>query len=185
MTDPPWPVTTGRLTLRLHSPPDLDWLLDVHSRPDVARYLLDGPWTPAEAEEALEKRVARTDLDGPAGALALVVEREGTPVGTVALWLTDHEHRVAEIGWTLDPRHTGRGYAREAVRAVLRLGFERYSLHRVVAQMDARNTASARLCEAVGMRREAHHLQDWWCKGEWTDTLIYALLGSEVHRVPR
>ena len=46
-------------------------------------------------------------------------------------------------------------------------------LHRVVAQMDARNTASARLATAVGMRHEAHMRQDWWNKGEWTDTLVF------------
>ncbi|MFP3366304.1 GNAT family protein, partial [Pseudoalteromonas sp. SIMBA_148] len=59
------------------------------------------------------------------------------------------------------------------------LGFETSGLHRVVAQMDARNTASARLAEMLGMRREAHHRQDLWSKGERTDTLVYAMLASD------
>jgi len=49
----------------------------------------------------------------------------------------------------------------------------------VKAQLDARNTASARLCERLGMTLEAHLRQDWWSKGEWTDTLVYGLLADE------
>ena len=108
-----------------------------------------------------------------------MVEHAGVPVGDVILWLTDRERGVAEIGWALDPRHAGQGFAREAAAALLDLGFETSGLHRVVAQMDARNTASARLAETLGMRREAHHRQDLWSKGEWTDTLVYAMLASD------
>lgn len=98
------------------------------------------------------------------------------------MWLTDHEHRQGEIGWVLDPAHGGQGFASEAVRAVLALGFNHYRLHRVTAQMDARNSASAALARRVGLRLEAHHVQDWFSKGEWTDTLIYARLASEHMR---
>ena len=101
------------------------------------------------------------------------------PVGDVALWLTDRERRVAEIGWVFDPVHHGNGYAREAVAAVLRVAFDEYGLHRVAAQMDARNAASAKLAAAVGMHREAHLRQNWWSKGEWTDTLVFAMLRSD------
>ena len=45
----------------------------------------------------------------------------------------------------------------------------------MVAQLDARNTASARLATAVGIRPEAHMRQDWWNKGEWTDTLVVGM----------
>src|SRR5699024_12151031 len=62
---------------------------------------------------------------------------------------------------------------------MLDLAFERYGAHRVAEQMDARNTASARLAERVGMHREAQLRQDWWSKGEWTDTVIFAMLASD------
>lgn len=176
---PAWPLRTERLTLRPHREDDLGWLRRMYSRPEVVRHLLDEPWDEATAREKLTKRIGWDDLAGPSGAVALVVEHEGVPVGDVILWCTDRERGVAEIGWALDPRHAGQGFAREAAAAVLALGFEAHGLHRVVAQMDARNTASARLAEAVGLRREAHHRQDWWSKGEWTDTLVYAMLASD------
>lgn len=172
------PLVTDRLTLRAHEAEDAVWLHRIYSRPDVARYLLDEPWSAADAARHVAERLMKTDVDG-AGALALVVEYEGMPVGDVLLWLTDTERRVAEIGWVLDPEHGGQGFAREAVAEVLRLAFEHYRLHRVAAQMDARNTASATLAGAVSMVQEAHLRQDWWNKGEWTDTLVFAMLATD------
>ena len=177
-----WPLATERLRLRPHNADDAEWLHELYSQPDVARYLLDEPWTAEVTHDKLTERLAKTDIDGETGALALVIEHDGVPIGDVALWLTDHEHRQGEIGWVLDPAHGGQGFASEAVRAVLALGFDHYRLHRVTAQMDARNSASAALARRVGLRLEAHHVQDWFSKGEWTDTLIFARLASEHMR---
>ena len=63
---------------------------------------------------------------------------------------------------------------------MLGLAFDHYGVHRVAAQMDARNLASARLARRVGMRQEAHLRQDWWIKGEWTDTLIFGMLSGDL-----
>ncbi|MCT2024924.1 GNAT family N-acetyltransferase [Dermabacter hominis] len=177
-----WPLATERLRLRPHNADDTEWLHELYSRPDVARYLLDEPWTAEVTHDKLTERLAKTDIDGESGALALVIEHDGVPIGDVALWLTDHEHRQGEIGWVLDPAHGGQGFASEAVRAVLALGFDHYRLHRITAQVDARNSASAALARRVGLRLEARHVQDWFSKGEWTDTLIFARLASEHMR---
>ena len=177
-----WPLATERLRLRPHNADDAEWLHELYSQPDVARYLLDEPWTAEVTHDKLTERLAKTDIDGETCALALVIEHDGVPIGDVALWLTDHEHRQGEIGWVLNPAHGGQGFASEAVRAVLALGFDHYKLHRVTAQMDARNSASAALARRVGLRLEAHHVQDWFSKGEWTDTLIFARLASERMR---
>ena len=174
-------ATTPRLTLRLHRSSDLDRLVAIHSRPDVARYLLQEPWTLEDGKAQLDRRLRRTDLAEPVGALALVIEREGLLIGTVSVWRTEQERRTVELGWTLDPEHGGAGYASEAVAAGLRLAFGQPDVHRVTAQLDARNTASERLAARVGLRREAHHRQDFWSKGEWTDTLVFAMLADE-HR---
>lgn len=173
------PVVTDRLTLRLHRWDDLDALLAYYADAAVARYLLHEPWSPKYAEEQLAKRLAHTGLDGPGTALALAIEQDGRVIGDVTLWTTDGTGKQAEIGWVLHPAHGGRGYASEAAHAVLTAAFDIYRLHRVVARLDARNTASARLCERLGMTKEAHLRQDWWSKGEWTDTAVYGLLAAE------
>lgn len=179
MTSLTFPIRTRRLVLRPHREADAEQLRQIYSRPDVAVYLLDEPWTEETAREKVSERILRTDLDGESGALAIVIEHEQAVIGDVSLRFTDRERRVAEIGWVLDPEHGGKGFATEAVCAVLDLAFDHYRVHRVAAQMDGRNTASAKLAARAGMQHEAHLRQDWWSKGEWTDTVIYGKLASD------
>lgn len=173
------PRSTPRLLLRLHRAQDAAALHRFRSRPEVARFLLDEPWDQEEAARQLRDRLRSTGLESGAGRLAVAIEHEERLIGEVTVWMTDAAHRVAEIGWVLDPELGGRGLAAEAVQAVLELAFEEYDLHRVTAQMDARNLASARLAERVGMRQEAHLRQDWWSKGERTDTLVHGMLAED------
>ena len=173
------PLHTDRLVLRLHEEPDAAWMHRVYSRPDVNRYLPGPPWTPEMAREKNRERMARTGLEGESGALGLVLEYQGTPFGAVSLWFTDRSGGKAEIGWTMDPDYGGKGFASEAVAAVLKAAFEHYQVRRVIARMDARNTASARLAGRAGMQQEACLRADWWDKGEWTNTLIFGLLASD------
>lgn len=172
------PLITDRLVLRAFTPSDLAVFHRLYSRPEVALYLLEEPWTREHAELEIAKRVERTGLDAERQALAAVMELDGEPIGDVALWITDQAGQLAELAWVIAPEHGGNGYVTEAAAALLRVGFD-FGLHRVVAQMDGRNAASARVCERLGMHREAYLRQDLWCKGEWTDTIIYAALASD------
>jgi RimJ/RimL family protein N-acetyltransferase len=78
-----------------------------------------------------------------------------------------------------DPDHQGNGYATEAANALLRLGFETLGLRRIIARVDARNTASAAVLRRIGMRQEAYLVQNEWFKGEWTDEIDFAILSDE------
>ena len=181
------PLTTNRLRLRPHRASDAEAHLPIYAREDVSQFLLQGPWTAEVAETEIAKRIPRTGLETETRALALVIETadgldtlEGSRVlGDIAIWLEDGTESKAEIGWVLDPAAGGHGFATEAAIAMLNAAFDHYGLHRVFAQLDARNTASAKLAERIGMRQEAHLRQDWWSKGEWTDTLVYAMVSSD------
>lgn len=174
------PLQTERLTLRMTELRDRDALLAIYADEGVARFLLDDPWTPAEASLQIAKRTQRVGLETEQAALALVIEVDDQVVGDVAMWCTDETKQKVEIGWVIAPWGAGRGYATEAASALIRAAVPAYQLHRIEAQLDARNEASVRVCEKLGMRREADLRQNWWSKGEWTDTLIYGLLASEV-----
>ena len=173
------PLRTDRLLLRAYRDDDLDAALDYYTNPIVARYLLEDPWSREYAQKQIDKRVDRTDIHKSSAALALVVEHQREVIGDVALWPTDTTLSRGELGWVFHPQASGKGFATEAVRALVELAFGHYGMHRVVAQLDARNTASAKLCERIGMRKEAHLRRDWWSKGEWTDNVIYGVLADE------
>jgi len=111
----------------------------------------------------------------------LAAERKDTGevvADTVLKWLSA-EHRTAEVGFVAHPDHHGRGYTTEAVGELLRIAFEELEMHRIVGHTEARNTASARVMEKLGMRREGHLIENGWVKGEWQSELIYAMLDHE------
>jgi RimJ/RimL family protein N-acetyltransferase len=174
-----YPIETKRLLLRPLHIDDVDPMYAYLSREDVCRYLLHPPRTFGEVEERIVN--SRSELtDEGHGLLLGVVERDtGTLVGDVVLIWRSREQRGGELGYVFNPDHRGRGYATEAGAALLRLGFDDLGLHRIVGRIDARNTASARVLERLGMRREARFVQNEFIKGEWTDEVVYAALASD------
>jgi [ribosomal protein S5]-alanine N-acetyltransferase len=87
--------------------------------------------------------------------------------------------QTAEIGYELDPQYWGQGYATEAARSVLQLGFETFKLHRISANCVADNVGSARVLEKLGMRLEGRLRENQYFKGRWWDTFLYAILEEE------
>ena len=172
---PVWPLRTERLLLRPFEPGDEAAFIDAWADEDYTSLLLSGTMNAAEVAEMVRRRTQ----PGDGHFVGLVVEHDGEVVGDSILILQGTGLSEGEIGWTILPQHAGRGYATEAARAVLRLGFEHYGLRRIVANLDARNDRSAALCERLGMRRETHRLGDFWSKGRWTDSYEYALLREE------
>ena len=145
------------------------------------RFLYWDVRTREELAGVLAGKIERAALERPGDAVdvGVTLRDGGALVGTVTLSWRDDEHRQGEIGYILDPAHAGHGYATEATRELLRLGFEELGLHRITGRLDARNSASARVLERLGMRREAHLRENELVKGEWTDELVYALLEGE------
>jgi RimJ/RimL family protein N-acetyltransferase len=92
------------------------------------------------------------------------------------------EHRQGEIGFVFHPDHHGRGYATEAAAALLALAFDALRVHRVIGRLEARNAASARVLERLGMRKEAELVENEYVKGEWQSEVVYALLDREWAR---
>jgi len=148
----------------------------MRSRGDGTRWLYGEPPTEAEVGEWLEGVIARPPETGVARAVEL--RTTGELVGHLTLIVTP-EHRQGEIGFIFHPDHQGHGYATEAARALIAYAFEHYALHRVYGRLEPRNEASARVLEKLGMRREAHLIENEWVKGEWQSEAVYALLARE------
>jgi len=189
---PDYPINTDRLLLRPYNLDDLDDLYDIQSRPQVARYLYWSARDRDEVRAALRLKIHGSVLSDQGGqlTLAVVLPETGTMIGEVRLVWVSRAYRQGEIGYVFHPDHGGRGYATEATEVVLRLGFDELGLHRIIGRLDGRNTASARVLERVGLRREAHFVQNEIVKGEWVDEMIYAMIEDEwrarrlVHESP-
>jgi len=177
---PDYPLRTDRLVLRPFEPADLEDFVAYRLRPDVQRYLYNVAVDKSACAELLAKRVNETELTEEGQRIALVVQLpEGRVIGDVVLKWLSAQDRQGEIGYSLNPDHQGRGYASEAAARMLRLGFEEFGLHRIVARCDPRNEPSWRLMERLGMRREAHFRDFGILRGEWGDLYVYAMLAEE------
>ncbi len=154
---PTYPLETERLRLRPHAPEDLDDLLVFHSDPEVVRFI---PWPVrdrAATQEALAANLPRGTIEAPGQWLVLAVElREtGRVIGEVLLKWVSAEDREGELGFAFARGHHGRGYAAEAARAMLRLGFQELGLRRITAVCIEGNEASARLLRRLGFSQES------------------------------
>ena len=125
--------------------------------------------------------MAGTSLRSEGDVLALAAElrSSGEVVADVILHWVSREHRVGEIGYAVLPAHAGQGYATEATRPMLAIAFDDLRLHRVIGRVEARNVASARVLEKLGLRQEAHLVENEFVKGEWQSRCVYAILDRE------
>jgi ribosomal-protein-alanine N-acetyltransferase len=182
-------LATRRLLLRDFVEDDWAAVLEYQSDPRYLRYYA---WT--ERNEADVRALLRRWLDWQEQAprtrwqLAITLpEQGGRLIGICGIrqgeapadLFGQRETRSADVGYELDPRYWGKGYATEAAREIVRFGFENLGLHRIWAQCIADNIASARVMERLGMRLEGRTREDEWFKGRWWDHLTYAILEKE------
>ncbi|MEU6366680.1 GNAT family N-acetyltransferase [Streptomyces sp. NPDC046931] len=178
------PVTSGRLVLRQFDPEDLEDLYAYQGLSSVARYLYRRPHTREDCEKVIAERVSSTTWvkDGDKVALAICRHEQRRVMGEVTLTLASAHARQAEIGWMLNPEYEKRGYATEAARAVAALAFDVLGVHRLFARLDAENTDSVRVCERLGMRREAYLVENDLDGERWGSEYIYAALAHDLKR---
>jgi RimJ/RimL family protein N-acetyltransferase len=180
---------TDRLTLRKPRREDFPSYLRSWNDPDMYRFT--GKRENVEQfltdlfEEMESKQPGETGPNG--GWYQVTVERkeDGAVVGDLGLGFWVPGERQVELGYRIHPDHHRRGYAKEAVTAIIDWLIERHRIHRFVGVAAAPNHASTALLRALGFRREGQFRQSFWCNGQWLDDEYYALLASEWRSAPR
>ncbi|WP_161498684.1 GNAT family N-acetyltransferase [Microterricola pindariensis] len=182
------PIQTERLILRPLAESDIDDIWQYQRLDEVLRYI---PWPKRDFEAAAAHTRWRAaahslDADGRAIFLACVLapspdagEHAGRVIGDVMLRLSSVETAELEIGWVFHPDFHGRGYATEAAAAMQRLAFDGIGAHRLVAHLDPRNEASARVCAKLGLAHEGTLRESYYDKGEWSDAGLYAMIARD------
>lgn len=171
-------LRTARCIVRPVHEADVTELARYRGDPRVARYQSWSGYTEVEAR-ALVAEIATTPFEQSGTWYQLAIARavDDAILGDIGLHFLDEQQ--VELGFTLAYEHHGAGLAREAVGAVVDYLLVERGRHRLVATVDARNARAARLLEALGFRREAHHIDNIFFKGAWGSEYVYALLRSE------
>lgn len=174
------PVYTERLIMRPFQPDDLPSYADYHRRDDVYRFLYTSPPAPDALEAQFAGLLSASfSEDGDTLRLAVVHRQDAMLLGEVLLKIASKDALQLEVGYIFNPSFSGKGYATEAVRAVMDIGFDQVGCHRIFARLDTLNHGSVGIVERLKMRREAHLVQNDRFNGQWGDEFIYAILKSE------
>ncbi|WP_026560574.1 GNAT family N-acetyltransferase [Bacillus sp. J37] len=169
---------TERLTIRPFTSNDLLDVFTIYNNDDTCRYLLHGKWTIESMHEEFNKKLKNRELTKET-SLSLAVVNNTNVIGDLSVWYTSMKETV-EIGYCFSNKASGKGFATEALSGLVKTLFDIYNVHRIQANLDARNKSSQKLCERIGMRKEAHFIQDFWNKNEWTDSMVYGMLRSDL-----
>lgn len=167
---------TERLILRRYQMEDLQDLFEYLSDPKVVEFEPYKPMSMEETKENLEWRIGTEEM------IAMELKSTHKMIGNV--YLGKREFEALELGFVLNRKYWGNGYATEGCKALMRQAFSN-GIHRIYAECDPVNVNSWRLLEALGFRREAHLRQNvWFWKDEdekpvWKDTYVYATLDME------
>jgi ribosomal-protein-alanine N-acetyltransferase len=168
-------LKTERLVLRPFGLGDVDDMVAMGGFPTWDGSGPTKPYTRRHAEEMLAQRVLDTWDTKPGFAVVL----DGTVVGVVGMNINP-AHETAEIGYSLQEKHWGKGITSEAVRAVLSWALRDRGLAKVAAEADVRNERSWRLMEKVGMTRDGISRSDHVIHGVRTGMVWYSILREEM-----
>lgn len=146
-------LRTPRLTLAPHVPADLEEVAAIWADPRVTEHIGGRPLSREECWRNIQRYVGHWTLF-PYGYLTVRETATGAFLGEVGLMdsrrdTTPSFEGTPEAGWAFAPAAGGRGYAREAVAALLAWADGR-GIARTVCMVDHANTRSIRLAEAVG-----------------------------------
>ncbi len=172
-------LESARLLIRLVTEADLPALLVVNSDDAVTRYLPYASWRGIEDARSWYTRMRGLQAAGSALQFALLERRSGTAIGSCLLFRYEQSSARAEIGYVLGRAHWGQGYMREALRSLIDCAFGELALRRLEAEVDPRNTPSARLLTKLGFTAEGLLRERWLTRGEPCSVTVYGLLQRE------
>ncbi len=144
---------TPRLLLRPFGPADLENVFAGLSHPEVIRHYGVSFNTLAATQEQLDW-YASIEREGTGLWRAICAKKGGTFLGAIGLNNIVREHAKGEIGFWLMPEHQGNGYIGEALPVILEHGFGPLGLHRIAAEVEPENQASAKVLRKFGFVHE-------------------------------
>ena len=174
------PLHTRRLTLRRPQPDDATAMCSYRGLPEVARYQSWESFGMADAMRLIaDQQAVRLGAPDSWLQLMIVLTRGEAIIGDCGIHFLPNLANQVELGITLDPGNQHRGFASEALEAVLSFAFDTLGMHRALATTDVENVVAQTLFQRLGFRREAHFIENLWFKGRWGSEYVFAMLQRE------
>lgn len=173
-------LATSRLTLREVVASDAANILRIHGDADHMRWFGSDPIRDLDGAAKLIATFASWRA-APVSGTRWALELRDQPglIGTCGLFRWNRNWRSCTIGYEIAPEHQGRGYVKEALKAIIDWGFRAVPLNRIEAQVHPDNTASRALLETLGFLQEGRQREAGYWAGRHHDLLQYAVLHAQ------
>ena len=173
-------IETKRLLLRPFDCNDLDIIIKIYSDEEIMKYVPFPVMDQEMAQHQLDKNVAGWEVSPQINyEMAVVCKETNEKIGRAEI-TRNYPEESAMIGWMLIKSAWGKGFASEIADALIGYCFNELQVHRVYALCHPDNTASWKVMEKCGMRKEAHFIQRCrYTKADgirWEDELEYAVI---------
>ena len=172
-------IETERLMLRKMTMRDAPDLYRYCRDKEVARHVLWDAHTSLLETRAYVRFLLYQYRNGEPGSWGIVLKETGRVVGTIGYMNYSADNSTVEIGYSLSREQWGKGLMTEALNAVIGGTFRVLSLHRIEAMHFTDNPASGRVMEKCGMTHEGHLRERIFCKGEFRDVEMWAILRKD------
>ena len=171
-------LETPRLLLRPFALTDAADVQRLAGAPELADTTLNlpHPYEDGDAEAWIGGHAARF-AQGAGVNYAITLRADGALMGSISLIVT-RRHRRAELGYWLGLPYWGCGYMTEAAGALVVRGFSLLDLHKIESSHLARNPASGRVMEKIGMTQEGLLREHVLKNGIYEDLMVYGLVRS-------
>ena len=172
-------LTTKRLLLRDFEAEDWRAVQEYAADPEAVRYRPFGPCTEEETQTVIQEAARQIHLTHRnLYDLAIVLAGSNRLIGGCDIGLLREDASEASVGYGLSRVYWGQGYATEAVRALLALGFAELGVERISADVEPANPASVRVLEKAGMHCMVQGTQ--WIKGTERIVLHYVIARTDM-----
>lgn len=171
---------TERLKIRLFKKGDEKDLYEYCSDDEVTRYISFESYTSiSQAEDRINYCLEIYKNINKPFPWGIEYKENGKLIGSIDFVEWNEDHKEAKIGYVLNRNYWNKGIASEALKVILKFGFEKMGLNRIQIECDERNVASARVIEKNGLKYEGTLRQKKFNKGEYISLKCYSILRQE------
>jgi [ribosomal protein S5]-alanine N-acetyltransferase len=157
-------IETKRLILREFLHYDAETLFEMDKNPEVHKYLWNKPLTDIEEVHDYIKLVRQQYLDNNIGRFVVVLKETKEVIGWAGIkfntQMVNNKINFYDIGYRLNEKFWGEGYASEASFAWLDYGFNVMKIKLMEAAAHTKNIASNRVLQKIGMKMTEQYLED-------------------------
>ena len=174
-------IETERIRLRLIDRSDLDSIHTLHSLPETDKFNALGIPNSIEETKAIIEPWIKENRSEEIKNYTFAIDNKsnGKFMGLFGLKIGHQKYKRAEVWYKIHSGYWKKGYATEALKAIIDFGFDALKLHRIEAGCAVENIGSIKVLEKSGMLREGRLRQILPLKSGWSDNFQYSILETD------